>query len=330
MGANGDKPVLVIGGPTASGKSGLALDLACALGGVVINADSMQIYRELRILTARPGSEAEKAAPHRLYGVLPAAEICSVHRWRELALAEIAAAHGESRLPIVVGGTGLYLKALIEGLSDVPEVPETVRAKARARLAEIGNARLHVELADRDPVAAVRVRPSDTQRLLRAYEVLEATGRPLAHWQRAGAPLTRPSFGFLPLLLMPPRPALRAACDARFLTMMAAGALDEVRALMALRLPPDRPALKAMGVPELARHVAGEISLDEAVVAAQTATRRYAKRQVTWFRHQFAQAFTVETQYSHSFLPEILKNIRQFLLTLSPPDSTVAAPPWRA
>ena len=278
--------VLVVGGPTASGKSGLALELARRLNGVVINADSMQVYRELSVLTARPGDAALAAVPHRLYGVLPAAEACSVARWLGLALAEIAACHAAGALPVVTGGSGLYLRALMRGLAEVPEVPAEIRAAARERLESAGPAALHAELATRDPDTAARLKPNDRQRILRAWEVLEATGRPLSHWQRDDAGTPPAGLSFSTLILDPPRPDLYASCDHRFDAMIAAGGLEEVRALESLGLDPACPALKALGVPELRRHLAGELSLDEAAALARQSTRRYAKRQVTWFRHQ--------------------------------------------
>lgn len=278
--------VLVVGGPTASGKSGLALELARRLNGVVINADSMQVYRELSVLTARPGPEALAAAPHRLYGVLPAAEACSVARWLALALAEIAACHAAGMLPVVVGGSGLYLRALMLGLSELPEIAPEIRAAAREKLESLGPAGLHAELAARDPATAARLKPGDRQRILRAWEVLEATGRPLADWQREDRGAAPPGLRFSTIVLDPPRVELYESCDRRFDAMLAAGGLDEVRALEALGLDPALPALKALGVPELRRHLVGELSLAEAAALARQSTRRYAKRQVTWFRHQ--------------------------------------------
>ena len=278
--------VLIVGGPTASGKSGLALELARRLNGVVINADSMQVYHELSLLTARPGPEALAGAPHRLYGVLSARAACSVARWLGLALAEIADCHREGKLPVVVGGTGLYLRALSHGLSELPEIPEEIRAAARQRLDAIGPAALHAELAARDPAGAARLKPGDRQRVLRAWEVLEAPGRPLAAWQNDNRATPPPGLSFSTIVLDPPRAELYESCDRRFDAMLAAGGLDEARALERLDLDPALPALKALGVPELRRHLAGELSLDEAAALARQSTRRYAKRQVTWFRHQ--------------------------------------------
>ena len=283
--------VVVIGGPTASGKSGLALAVAEAFDGIVINADSMQLYAELDIVTARPPAGDLVRVPHRLYGVLPVSERGSAARWRDLALAEIAAAKAVGRLPVVVGGTGLYLRALMRGLSDVPPVPDEVRAAAHARLAVLGGAAFHAALVARDPGSA-RLNPGDTTRLTRAWEVLEATGHPLSHWQSRTAQGAPEGLRFSVLLLDPPRADLYALCDHRFRIMMAQGALEEVRRLDALvredGLPADLPALKALGVPELRRHIQGEIDVESSIALAQQSTRRYAKRQVTWFRHQLA------------------------------------------
>jgi tRNA dimethylallyltransferase len=315
-------PVVVIGGPTASGKSALAMAVAEEFGGTIINADSMQVYRELAVLTARPGPPDLVRAPHRLYGILGVAERCSAARWRDLAVAEIAASHRARRLPILVGGTGLYLKALLDGLSPIPDIPPAIRAAALSRMAEQGAPAFHAELERRDPVMAARLQPQDRQRLVRAWEVLEATGRSLAEWQRElprpgpGDPLLAP----LVFVLEPPRDALYAACDSRLAAMLAAGALDEVAALDRLGLAPALPALKAVGVPELLAHLRGELALPAALAAAQQATRRYAKRQITWFRHQMPTAQRlvptgIGAQYLERLKPEIFSNIRHFILT---------------
>ena len=310
---------MIVAGPTASGKSALALALAEALGGTVINADSMQVYRELRILTARPTPAEEARAPHRLYGVLPAAQLCSAGRWRALALAAVREAQAAGRLPIVAGGTGLYLRALMQGIAPVPDIAPAVRAAAAAEHARLGGEEFRRRLAARDPEGAARIRPSDRQRLIRAWEVIVATGRPLSAWQamREADPENglRDGLRFLPLLLMPPRGALYAACDARLLRMIEAGALDEVAALDRLGLDPALPAMKALGVPELRRHLAGETPLAAAVAAAQQATRNYAKRQLTWFRHQLPEARRWDAQFSESMLREILPIVRGFWLT---------------
>jgi tRNA dimethylallyltransferase len=314
-------PILLIGGPTASGKSRLALAVAEEFRGTVINADSMQIYRDLAVLTARPRAAELDRVPHRLFGVLDASELCSAARWLALAEAEIDAAARDGRLPIVVGGTGLYLKALLKGLAPVPEIPEEIRRAARVLHKGLGGARFHAALAARDPDAAARLNPGDRQRLIRAYEVVTATGRSLMDWQRAQARATRP--GVAAILLLPPRASLYAAIDARFAAMASVGALEEVRAIMARQLSPDLPALKAVGLRELARHLHGEIPLGVAISEAQQASRRYAKRQMTWLRTQMPPsvelpAQAVPTQFSESLLPEIFSFIRHFLLTTSP------------
>ena len=269
---------LLIAGPTASGKSALALALARRFGGTVINADSMQLYQELRVLTARPTPEEEAAAPHRLYGTRPAAEPASVAWWREAALAEMAAAP----LPILCGGTGLYFLALTEGLSALPPVPPEARAEARAELAEHGPAAIHARL---DAETAASLRPSDSQRLARAYEVLLGTGRGLAAWQREGAHTGPAPFRFAAIRLDPPRDILRAAIASRFGAMLDAGAVAEVRALAALGLDPALPAMRAHGVPELLAHIEGRMTLGAARDRAVLHTGQYTKRQATWFRH---------------------------------------------
>ncbi|PZW50952.1 tRNA dimethylallyltransferase [Humitalea rosea] len=271
------RSALIIMGPTASGKSALALDLARRFGGTVINADSMQVYRELRILTARPTPEEEAMAPHLLYGVRPAAEPGSLAWWRGEALAAMAAAE----FPIICGGTGLYISALTQGYADVPPIPEAIRAEARALLAEIGPAALHARL---DPATAARLRPTDPQRIARAYEVFRATGRGLAEWQ-AGPGAGPAPYRFSAILLDPPRDALRAAIATRWQAMMAAGAVEEVEALLALGLDPGLPAMRAHGVPELRAMLAGEIEPAEAARRACLAIGQYTKRQATWARH---------------------------------------------
>ena len=311
-------PVILVAGPTASGKSALALELAVALGGTIINADALQTYRDLRILSARPDDKALARAPHRLYGYLDAAERGSVGRWRALTLSEIAVSHRAGRLPIVVGGTGLYLRALQHGFAAIPPIPAAVREEAAALYRALGGAGFHERLAAQDPVAASRLSPSDRQRLMRAWEVVQATGRPLSEWHGGewhSGPAAPSPYRFACLLLLPPREALYAASDARFLGMIARGALAEVSALAARGLDPGLPAMKAVGVSELLRHLAGEIALDEAVAAAQQATRRYAKRQMTWFRHQMVPDLVLTAQLSESLLRCSRHFIDRFLLT---------------
>jgi tRNA dimethylallyltransferase len=307
------KNLILIAGPTASGKSVLALELASGLGGTIINADSLQIYRDLRILSARPDDAAMSRVPHRLYGYQDAAERGSVGRWRELALDEIAASQRAGRLPIVVGGTGLYLRALQYGLAAIPPIPAAIREEAAALHRALGGAAFRERLAVLDPVAANRLMPGDRQRLTRAWEVVSATGRPIGEWQ-AGPRAALP-YRFASILLAPPREALYPACNARFLGMIAAGALDEVAALGRRGLDPELPAMKGVGIPELLRHWRGEIALDAAIAAAQRATRRYAKRQMTWFRHQMVADLVLSTQLSESLLRCSRHFIDHFLLT---------------
>lgn len=304
---------MVIAGPTASGKSALAAAAAAAFGGTVINADALQVYRELDILTARPGPDLTARAPHRLYGVQPAARPCSAGQWRRLAVAEIAAAGTEGRLPVIVGGTGLYIRSLLHGIAEVPPVPAACRRAARERLAELGPAAFHGEVAARDPAAGARLAPSDTQRLLRAWEVAAATGRALSDWQ--AGPAAPPPVQALVILVQPPRPALHAAIAGRFAAMLDRGAVDEVRALLALGLEPSLPAMKAVGVRELAAHLAGRSTLEAAAAAAAQASRQYAKRQTTWFRHQLSPDRIISAQYSERLEPEIFSLISSFLLT---------------
>ncbi|MBV9655238.1 MAG: tRNA (adenosine(37)-N6)-dimethylallyltransferase MiaA [Acetobacteraceae bacterium] len=275
---------LLVAGPTCSGKSALALLLANHLGGTIINADSMQIYRELRVLTARPTAADEARVPHLLYGVRPASEAGSVAWWRAAALAAMAVSRDGGRVPILCGGTGMYLASLTTGLAAVPDPGAAARAEARALLAELGAPGLHARLAAHDPASASRLRPSDGQRVARAWEVWRGTGRGLAAWQaeRRTAP---PDWTFAAILLDPPRPALRAAIAERFAAMLREGALEEVRAVRALGLSPALPSMRAHGVPELSAYLDGAITLDDAASRVVAATGRYIKRQATWFRH---------------------------------------------
>ncbi len=283
------KLAVLIAGPTASGKSALALELAQATGGIVINADSMQVYRDLHVITARPSTAEEARVPHRLYGHIDAAVNCSAGRWVTDAAAALSEARAQNRLPIFTGGSGLYFKALTRGLSAVPSVPAEIREGIRERLERNGVEALHAELSERDPDSAARLKPRDRSRIARALEVIEATGRSLTDWHRDGLPPLLPPGQFSAVFLAPERDALYARIDARFDAMLAAGALDEVARLGARRLDPLLPAMKAHGVPALLRHLAGEITLEEAAEISRADTRHYAKRQFTWFRHQLPE-----------------------------------------
>ncbi len=277
---------ILIAGPTASGKSALAVRLATRLGGAVVNADSMQVYRDLAVLTARPKAEELALAPHFLFGHVDGAVNYSVGRYLDDAEATLASLLEQGLLPIFVGGTGLYFKALTQGLSDIPKVPEAIRAEVRARAEGRPSEALHAELAACDPATAERLRPSDPQRILRALEVFAATGQSLAAFQRLKQTPLLDANHCLAIFLAPERKALRAAIDQRFDAMLAEGALTEVEALRARRLDPALPVMRAHGVPHLLRHLEGELDLAEAVRLGKSDTRHYAKRQFTFARHQ--------------------------------------------
>lgn len=284
---------VLIAGPTASGKSALALKLARDYGGVVINTDAMQVYRELRILSARPSASEEGQAPHYLYGFVSAFEPFSVGRWLDAARVALAEVRAQGLLPIFAGGTGLYFAALLQGLSPIPEIHASIRVEARQRLSELGNERFHGELKARDPAMGERLSPGDSQRLVRAWEVIEATGQSLAEWQALkGKPVLEGDLARY--VLKPNRDWLVERIARRFKAMIAGGALDEVQALRDGGLGADLPAARALGVPSLRAHLDGQLSLDAAVEQAISETRRYAKRQMTWFRHQMPDWRVIE------------------------------------
>jgi tRNA dimethylallyltransferase len=297
---------VLIAGPTASGKSALALALAQKTGGVIINADSMQVYRDLRIITARPTPGEEAMVPHYLYGHVDAAVNFSAGAFVVDAAKALSEARAQHRLPIFVGGSGLYFKALTRGLSAVPPIPSVVRESVRSRLEHDGVEALHAELAQRDPAAAERLKPRDRTRIARALEVVEATGRSLSDWHRDGLPPLLPAGSFSALFLEPERDALYARIDARFDAMLKAGALEEVGRLAARNLDPLLPAMKAHGVPALIAHLKGEITLEEAAAAGRGDTRHYAKRQYTWFRHQLPEFAWVKPEAAGEWLSSLL------------------------
>ncbi len=278
-------PILLIAGPTASGKSALALRAARALDGEIVNADALQLYVDLRVLSARPSEEEQAGVPHHLFGVADGADGWSVGRWLRAASPILDDILARGRTPVVVGGTGLYFKALTEGLADVPPTPAAVRQSVAGMYDALGEDRFRALLASADPDAARRIEAGDRMRLSRAMEVLEATGRPLSAWQADTAPALEPD-AWRAVVILPDRAELYARCDARFDAMLAGGALDEVRTLLAKGLDPNLPVMKAVGVRELERHLAGEITLEAAADLARQETRRYAKRQLTWLRNQ--------------------------------------------
>jgi tRNA dimethylallyltransferase len=293
---------VLIAGPTASGKSALASALAQKTGGIIVNADSMQVYRDLRIITARPTPEEEARVPHRLYGHVDAAINFSAGAWVVDAATVLAEARAQNRLPIFVGGSGLYFKALTRGLSAVPPIPPDVRERVRARLERDGVEALHAELALRDPAAAERLKPRDRTRIARALEVVEATGRSVTSWHRDGLPPLLPAGQFRALFLEPDRDELYARIDARFGAMLESGALEEVAELATRKLDPLLPAMKAHGVPALMAHLRGEITLAEAATIGRADTRHYAKRQFTWFRHQLPEFEWVKPEAARGWL----------------------------
>ena len=297
---------MLIAGPTASGKSALALELAQKAGGVVINADSMQVYRDLRIITARPTPAEEARVPHRLYGHVDAAMNFSAGAWVTDAAKALAEARAQDIVPIFVGGSGLYFKALTRGLSAVPPIAAEIRDDIRARLERDGVERLHAELTKRDPVSAARLNPRDRARIARALEVVEATGRSLSDWHREGLPPLLPPGAFSALFLAPEREELYARIDARFGAMLQAGALEEVERLAARNLDPLLPAMKAHGVPALIRHLNGEITREQAAETGRADTRHYAKRQFTWFRHQLPEFEWVRPEAARSWLETVI------------------------
>jgi tRNA dimethylallyltransferase len=274
--------VALIAGPTASGKSALALSLAERTGGVIVNADSAQIYRDLPILSAAPSAEERARAEHRLYGVRDGAQPCSAAEWAEMAKAEIADLHDSGRVPVLVGGTGLYLRTLLDGIAPVPPIERNVRERVRAQTGEQNRA----ELERLDPEAAARLNPADRTRTSRALEVVLSTGRTLAEWQERREGGIGQQVTLKPLILLPPREWLYARCDTRFDGMVAAGAVEEAKALLARKLDASFPVMRAIGVREIAAFAAGEIDREEMIRRGRQATRNYAKRQYTWFAHQ--------------------------------------------
>jgi tRNA dimethylallyltransferase len=309
--SSGQNPVALIAGPTASGKSALAVRLAELADGVVINADASQVYADLRILSARPGAAETMRAPHRLFGYRDAATTCSAADWAEDARREIEAARSAGKLPILVGGTGLYLRTLIFGIAPVPEIDPAIRAEVRALPVDEAHAALGAE----DPAMA-HLHPSDTTRVARALEVIRSTGRSLAEWQQRRAGGIGGEISVHAAILLPPREWLRARCDARFLTMLDLGAIAEVEGLRARRLDPDLPAMQAIGVREIGAWCDGLIDRATMIERAQAATRQYAKRQYTWFRHQPPIAWErVDAQLDDNFIDQIAIKLREQALT---------------
>lgn len=291
---------ILIAGPTASGKSGLALDMARALGGEIIGADSMQVYKELRVITARPGPAETAAVPHHLYGVMSVRDVCSAGRWLDMLTPILEDLKRRDTPAIIVGGTGLYFKAALEGLAPTPDIPDTIRREARALTEDVGPAEMHARLEKVDPETAARLEVTDAQRIARAWEVWRATGTPLSEWQAAARPgplADLDAAGELrKLAVRPDRDWLYDRINRRFRTMIAEGALEEAAALAAMDLPKDHPAMKALGIPPLLAHLRGDMDLETAIAEGQKQTRHYAKRQMTWLRRQFSDWPAMDAQ----------------------------------
>lgn len=284
---SGLPPLALIAGPTASGKSGFAVALARSLiaagrPAAIINADASQVYADVPILSAQPSATERAGIPHHLFGSIDGVDPCDAARWATLARAAIAAIIADGAIPIIVGGTGLYLRTLLDGIAPVPAIDPVIRAAVRALPVADG----HAQLAALDPAAAARLAPADTTRVARALEVIRATGRPLSAWQAERHGGIASAFRLTPLILLPPRDVIHARCEARLDAMLALGALDEVTALLARALPPALPVMRTIGVPQFAAHLSGDVSLADALTATKIATRQYAKRQYTWFRNQ--------------------------------------------
>lgn len=280
--------IILVAGPTAAGKSALALDLAQKHNGSIINADAMQVYEGLPLLSAQPSPEEQKQCPHALYGVVDPATPSSAGLWLGLAQKAVQQAVAEGRTPILVGGTGLYFRAFLGGLAEIPPIPDSIRTQSKNLYDEVGEEKFRAMLAERDPVSATRLARNDRQRLIRAYEVALHTGKSLDQWhsQSGNVIPAQADILFETHVLLPPREELYSRCDQRFLTMMKRGAIEEVQNFLNRNLDPDLPAMKTIGVRELGAHLKGEMSLDEAISKSQQATRNYAKRQMTWFRNQ--------------------------------------------
>ena len=303
---------VIICGPTGSGKSRFALNLAEKFKGVIINADSVQIYREIKILSGRPTSDDYRQAPHRLYGVMPIFKPCTLGIWRKMALETIKECELSGHLPIICGGTGLYIKFLLNELSPIPDIPPSIKLEAREKLEELGNENFRELLLKNDPVSACRIKSGDTNRLLRAWEVFTTTTKPLSYWYEQSRE-TGSQDKFFKVCLMPEREVLYSKCDKRFLDFVELGAIEEAEALDFITASPQLPASKTLGLLELIKYTKGELELSEAIEQAQRTTRRYAKRQFTWFRHQLDEDFLIQNLCCRKTVSDCFEKIVNFL-----------------
>lgn len=303
------QPVLIIGGPSASGKSALAMDLAESLKGVIINADSLQIYKGLPILTAQPTLEDQRKIPHRLYSSLSPFEQCTAAIWRDLVRQEIDLVHATKALPIVVGGTGLYLKALTDGLSFIPPIPDFIREESR-RIQKDNLHQLWEDIERLDSDSLMKLHPKDQQRIARAWEVLKATGKPLRYWQKKKSPVNQ-DYKMLPIVVLPPRKEVYNKSEKRFDEMLTLGVMDEIATFASAYPLRDLPLSKALGALHLLDVLEGKSSLEEAVILSKTATRHYIKRQYTWFRHQFSALISLETYSTQEARQQVKKVLKE-------------------
>lgn len=306
-----DLKIIVIGGPTASGKSALGLSLAKALNGCIINADSVQLYDALHALAAQPDAEEQSQAPHKLYGILHPNTVCSAASWRDMAITEINAAHARGEVPIIIGGTGFYLNTLIKGLSPIPDIPDDLRARTIAHHDAIGTDALFAELQERDPETSAKLDPKNKQRLMRAWEVLEHTGKSLSYWQAQPMTGTPDHFKFVTCALLPPREYLYERCNLRFDLMLEQGAMAEAEKLYAQiqagEVDAKATITKATGYIELAKYISGEWDLDTAIEKGKQHTRNYAKKQMTWLRGQLPHDVILESGDQYQTLIDLYK-----------------------
>jgi len=305
-------PLVLIAGPTASGKSALALALSRLLPVTIVNADASQVYRDLRVVSARPSHEEERQAPHRLFGHVDGAQGYSAAAWAADARTAISKAQANWRVPVLVGGTGMYIRTLLEGIAPVPAIAPDVRKTVRALA--VGDA--YTALASEDPTAAARLSPNDTTRVARALEVVRSTGQPIAHWQARRVGGIGDAVRLVPIILLPPREWLFARCDARFDAMLAGGGKEEVAALIARGLDPDLPVMRAIGVREIAAMLARPSDAERCIADAKIATRQYAKRQFTWFRNQLPADWTrIEAQLGNDIISDLVIKLQHMALT---------------